>query len=167
MRFDSGSYLELAIPTDEGWYAYEYEQKGDRGQEHCGATAFTVTPRAAKRAPELRIEYTSRNNQCAASVNGHTRTWGWDEKGVIAIHTGYSGKPSGTPPIVTSLVEWQRYGRDDKQQITDAAVTLAWANDGALDVTGNVMHPPHILSALEDGDLDAEQLIGHHVLAFP
>ncbi|MFT3694386.1 MAG: hypothetical protein QM831_14665 [Kofleriaceae bacterium] len=167
LQFESRSFLELAIQTDDGWYAYEYEQKGDRGQEHCGPTAFTVTVRESAESPTLRIEYTSRNNQCEARGNNHKRTWGWDEKGVIAIGVGYSQKPSGTPPIVTALTEWQRYDADEKQQITDAAAKLSWSKDSVLDVSGTVTHPPHILSALEDGDLDAEQLLGHHVLAFP
>jgi hypothetical protein len=51
--------------------------------------------------------------------------------------------------------------------MTDAAVTLAWGKDGSLDVTGKVTHPPAIQAAIEDGDLDGEQLLGHHVLLFP
>ena len=51
--------------------------------------------------------------------------------------------------------------------MTDASTTLAWAKDGSLDVTGKVTHPPPINEAIEDGDLDGEQLLGHHVLAFP
>jgi hypothetical protein len=167
-QLESRSALELAIRLDDGWYHFEYEGKGDRSSAHCGGTKFTVKqlPLAAT-APQLRIEYTSSANGCEHEGNGHSRTWGWTEKGIIAIGVGLAGKPLAPPAIVTSLDEWQQYDTEKKQQMTDAAVTLAWGNDGSLEVTGKVTHPPAIEAAIEDGDLDGEQLLGHHVLLFP
>jgi Tetratricopeptide repeat len=167
-QFESRSALELALRLDDGWYHFEYEGKGDRSSAHCGGTTFTVKqlPLAAT-APQLRIEYTSAAKSCEHGGNGHTRMWGWSEKGIIAIGIGLAGKPLAPPAIVTSLDEWQQYDVGKKQQMTDAAVTLAWGTDGSLDVTGKVTHPPAIQAAIEDGDLDGEQLLGHHVLSFP
>ncbi|MEO8844413.1 MAG: tetratricopeptide repeat protein [Kofleriaceae bacterium] len=166
-QFESRSALELAIRLDDGWYHFEYEGKGDRSSAHCGGTTFTVKqlPLAAT-APQLRIEYTSSAKDCEHAGNGHTRTWGWSEQGIIAIGVGLAGKPLAPPAIVTALDEWQRYDTETKQQMTDAAVTLAWGKD-SLDVTGKVTHPPAIQAAIEDGDLDGEQVLGHHVLLFP
>ncbi|MEO9182254.1 MAG: tetratricopeptide repeat protein, partial [Kofleriaceae bacterium] len=148
-QFESRSALELAIRLDDGWYHFEYEGKGDRSSAHCGGTTFTVKqlPLAAT-APQLRIEYTSSAKDCEHGGNGHSRTWGWNEKGVIAIGVGLAGKPLAPPAIVTSLDEWQQYDDEKKQQMTDAAVTLAWGKDGSLDVTGKVTHPPAIQAAL-------------------
>jgi len=168
MQFESRSAIELAVRLDDGWYHFEYEGKGDRSPAHCGGTTFTakVLPAVAT-VPQLRIEYTSNNSGCEHSGNGHGRSWGWSEKGVIAIGVGMAGKPLAPPPIVTSLSEWQQYDSEKKQIMTDAQVQLAWGKDGSLDVTGKVTHPPPINEAIEDGDLDGEQLLGHHVLAFP
>jgi hypothetical protein len=167
-QLESRSALELAIRLDDGWYHFEYEGKGDRSPAHCGGTTFTVKPLPlAATAPQLRIEYTSSAKDCEHDGNGHSRTWGWSEKGIIAIGVGLAGKPLAPPAIVTKLVEWQLYDTEKKQQMTDAAVTLEWGKDGSLDVTGKVTHPPAIQAAIEDGDLDGEQLLGHHVLLFP
>jgi tetratricopeptide (TPR) repeat protein len=169
LQFESRAAIEIAVRLDDGWYHFEYEGKGDRSPLQCGGTTFTakVLPAVAT-VPQLRIEYTSADDACDHAGNGHGRQWGWSEKGVIAIGVGMAGKPLAPPPIVTSLVEWQKYDDEKKKQImTDASTTLAWGKDGSLDVTGKVTHPPPINEAIEDGDLDGEQLLGHHVLAFP
>jgi hypothetical protein len=168
LQFESRSAIEIAVRLDDGWYHFEYEGKGDRSSAQCGGTTFTakVLPAVAT-VPQLRIEYTSSDDACEHSGNGHGRSWGWTEKGVIAIGVGMAGKPLAPPPIVTSLHEWQQYDGEKKQVMTEASAQLAWGKDGSLDVTGKVTHPPPINEAIEDGDLDGELLLGHHALAFP
>jgi Tetratricopeptide repeat len=166
-QFESRSALEIAVKLDDGWYQYEYEQKGDRNAAHCGGTKFTAAVKMSPTMPQLLIGYTAGNDSCDHDGNGHSRTWGWSETGVIAIGIGMTGKPFGTPPIVEKLAEWQKYDDEKVLVMTNADAKLAFAPDGSLDVSGTVQHPNEIESALEDGDLDGEQLLGHHVLLFP
>ena len=166
-QFESRSALELAVKLDDGWYHFEYEQKGDRNAAHCGGTKFTVSVKMAATMPQLRVGYTASNDSCDHGGNGHSRSWGWTETGVVAVGIGLTGKPFATPPIVGKLTEWQKYDADKVQVMTQADAKLAFGPDGSLDVDGVVQHPPQIEQALEDGDLDGEQLLGHHVLVFP
>ena len=155
------SELEVAVKLHDGWYLMSYPGKQNRGQMHCGGTAFTVK-RPTQVGPMLRIEYRSSNDGCSHRSD----LWGWDERGTIAIGVGTSGRPSATPPILTSQIEWWQHDDEQtKHRTTDATATIAWGQAGVLDVTGRVTHVPK--RALDPDDLDPENLLGHHVIVFP
>ncbi len=169
-QMSARSDLDLAVKLPAGWYMFAIVGKQDRWTSHCGGTTFhvrTVT-QLKRQVPELHVEYTSSDDACSHDGNGHSRTWGWDEHGVVAIGVGASQRPSATPAIATKLGEWEQWDSQHKQVLTDAALSLAWAKDGALAVTGHVDHPAMTAAQpLLPDDLDPERVLGHHVLTFP
>jgi short subunit dehydrogenase-like uncharacterized protein len=63
----------------------------------------------------------------------------------------------------SSVTEWQQY--DDEAKLTTKTILkYAWGKDGALDVTGNMKPASGVGDELQ---LDADDLLGHHILVFP
>ncbi|HEX3760752.1 MAG TPA: tetratricopeptide repeat protein [Kofleriaceae bacterium] len=159
--------LHIAVRIGKQWYRYSFGSSHDLGEpgggdgEHCGATTYkAVRIGALKReVPALQLEYTGLNEACERRKGGgHYESWGWNDRGLVVIGVGPSGKPSGMPPLLTHEVDW--FSEDEGKKTTSrAGLTLTWA-PGALDVGGK---------APQTGTepLDAEGLLGHHVIAFP
>jgi tetratricopeptide (TPR) repeat protein len=163
-QLESRENLEIAVRLADGWYHFEYVGAPDRSSAHCGGTAYTVKQLPlASTAPQLQLAYTSRNNGCDHGGNGHSRSWGWDEKGIIAIGIGASGTPSAPRVLPSSVTEWQQYD-DEAKLTTKTTLKYAWGKDGALDVTGNLKPASGVGDELQ---LDADDLLGHHTLVFP
>jgi hypothetical protein len=144
--------LEIAVKTKDGWFLHELPGKGSRGTAHCGGTNFTATATVGKRAvPELRVEYTS-----TGSCSHKDRAWEWSETGVTVI--GLGTKPAATPAIVTKLVE-----KAQNKITAEVTATPTWNADGSVDLKGKVTPKQPTTT----GDAIGEDLLGHHVLAFP
>lgn len=130
------SDLDIAVRLQDGWYLLEVVGKQARWTTHCGGTRFHVQAISSlKRAvPELRVEYTSQGGRCFHHGQGHTREWGWEERGIVVIGVGPSRKPSAVPPVPTRVVEWDELDDEPRMHRTDATLSLTWRTDGALDV---------------------------------
>jgi hypothetical protein len=158
--FDRSS-LDLGVLTRDGWFLFEYPGKGHRSQMHCGGTQFTVTRGAViARAGVRQLELTYHS---AGDCFHRAADWSWDERGTIVIGVGASARPSAPPALITSQVETITGGG----HATDATVVLGWQRDGSLDITGSVRHPLLGKGTLDPEDLDGENLLGRHLLAFP
>jgi hypothetical protein len=153
--------LQLAVRIGSQWYRYSLDGSRDPGDGHCGRTAYKVTrlSQVKRQVFELRVDYTGANNSCDHAGNGHGRSWGWDERGVVVIGVGPSGKPSGMPQLVTQLTAWER-SDDSPKRTSRAGLTVTWAPTGELDVGGKA---PDAMPS----QLDSESLLGHHLLTFP
>jgi hypothetical protein len=164
------SDLQLAVRTNHRWYLTTIVGKQDRWSSHCGGTRFRVrTATMVKRVvPELRVEYSSFADGCEHGGNGHSRTWGWDERGTVIVGIGPSGTPSALPPIPTQLTEWQQVDDGKRQKLTEASLVLTLSADGSLDAAGKITHPALVANqSLGPEDLDGENVLGHHTTAFP
>ncbi len=163
-QLESREDLEIAVRLADGWYHFEYVAGPDRSRAHCGGTEYSakVLPMSVT-VPQLRIEYRSKGS-CDHGGNGHSREWGWDETGLVAIGVGPSGKPSAVRALPEADAEWER---DDDGPKTTLRTTLklAWGKDGALDVSGKLDAPPFDFA--DAAPYTADDLLGHHVLAFP
>lgn len=162
-RTPQRTVLHFAVRMGKQWYGYSFGSSHDleSATDHCGLTTFkAVRLGPVKReVPALQVEYTALNDGCERRQGAdHYESWGWNERGVVVIGLGPSGKPSGMPPLLTHEVEWNS---DDggKKHTSRAGLSLTWA-PAALDVAGKVPQ-----TGVEP--FDAESLLGHHVIAFP
>lgn len=156
--------LEVAVRLADGWYHFVYDVGLDRGTAHCGGTDYSVKqlPMSAT-VPQLRLEYRSKGS-CDHGGNGHSREWGWDETGIIAIGVGPSGKPSAPRVLVESDTEWERTD-DMPKTVLKTVLKNAWSKDGALDISGTIRAEP--TNPADNSTFTADDLLGHHILAFP
>jgi len=70
--------------------------------------------------------------------------------------------------IEARLIEWDEFDEGKRQKLTEASLTLAWSADGSLDITGKVTHPAYQANqSLGPDDLNSEDVLGHHAIAFP
>ena len=166
-QMDDRSELDFTVKVGGSWYFGRLPGRRSRAAFHCGGTTFHVGT-AAVVNNQLRFQYQSFADGCQHDGNGHSRTWGWDEHGVIAIGLGPSGLPAAVPEIVTKLVEWDQYDAAPKETLADVAVALGWTKDGVV-ITGKVSHPADAKAPRVPGpdDVDPEELLGRHLLAFP
>ena len=81
----------------------------------------------------------------------------WNDRELVVVGIGPSGKPSATPTIMVSRLETETTDMFDKPKtktLVDIALELAWAKDGTLTVKGKT----------KGGDAS---VLGTHTLAFP
>jgi tetratricopeptide (TPR) repeat protein len=159
------SSLEIAVKLPAGWFLFHANGKGRRSQAHCGGTDFSVTAVSVttRAATELRLAYDSRGS-CFHRID----SWEWDERGTILIGIGPSGRPSAPPPLISRQLE-RGEGDSGKHYVqTDASLAYALPADGTIVVSGTVAHPtwttPH---SHDPEDLDADNVLGRHVVVFP
>lgn len=155
--------LQIAVRMGKQWYRYSFASSHDLdvGLPHCGPTTYKAVRLGPikREVPALQVEYTGLNDGCERREGpDHFDNWGWNERGVVVIGLGPSGKPSGMPALVTRAVDWDSED-GGKKQTSRSGLTLTWA-PGALDVGGKVPPPG-------TEPLDAESVLGHHLIAFP
>ena len=150
--------LALAVQVGGKWYRVEVP-----GPPPCGGTAGQLQRATAVTRgtiTQLEVDYTA-NGACESLSGGHENDWSVKSRNTIVIGVGPSGVPSATAPIPTSLtavhkVDGAEYGS------TKARGTIAWRADGSLDLAGTFEN------AVEDpSEPSTDDLLGHHLLAFP